>query len=46
MTVFSLDRKYLNSINERIKSPWSVAAFEDNKSLVCDGEKHVINVLQ
>ena len=44
--VFSLDGKYINSFNEGDLSPWSVAAFEDNKLLVCDYKNHVIHVLQ
>ena len=44
--VFSLDGKYINSFNEGNISPWSVAAFEDNKLLVCDYKNRVIHVLQ
>ena len=45
--VFSLDGKFVYSFNiEGIKYPSSVAAFEDNKLLVCDGGKHVFHVLQ
>ena len=44
--VFSLDIKYINSFNEGNISPWSVAAFEDNKLLVCDYKNRVIHVLQ
>ena len=44
--VFSLDGKYVNSFNEGIKSPWFVAAFVDNKLLVCDQINNVIHVLQ
>ena len=44
--LFSLDGKFVYSFNiEEIKSPSSVAAFED-KLLVCDGKKHVVHVLQ
>ncbi|XP_066017416.1 E3 ubiquitin-protein ligase TRIM71-like [Pocillopora verrucosa] len=45
--VFSLDGKFVNSFNiEEIKSPSFVAAFEDNKLLVCDYENYVVHVLQ
>ena len=45
--VFSLDGKFVYSFNiEEIKCPSFVAAFEDNKLLVCDVEKHVVHVLQ
>ena len=44
--VFSLDGKYINSFNEGNISPWSVAAFEDNKLLVYDYKNRVIHVLQ
>ena len=45
--VFSLDGKFVYSFNiEEIKSPSFVAAFEDNKLLVCDYGKHIIHVLQ
>ena len=45
--VFSLDGKFAYSFNiEEIKSSSSVDAFEDNKLLVCDDEKHVVHVLQ
>ena len=45
--LFSLDGKFVYTFNiEEIKSPSSVAAFEDNKLLVCDGKKHVVHVLQ
>ena len=45
--VFSLDGKFVYSLNiEEIKSPSFVAAFEDNKLLVCDYEKHAVHVLQ
>ena len=45
--VFSIDRKFVHSFNiEEIKSSSSVAAFEDNKLLVCDYKKHVVHVLQ
>ena len=45
--LFSLEGKFVYSFNiEEIKSPSSVAAFEDNKLLVCDGKKHVVHVLQ
>ena len=46
LQVFSLDGKFIYSFNEGIISPSSVAAFEDNKLLVCDYTKHVIHVLQ
>ena len=44
--VFSLDGKYINSFDEGNISPWSVAAFEDNKLSVCDYKNRVIHVLQ
>ena len=45
--VFSLDGKFVYSFNiEEIKCPSFVAAFEDNKLLVCDNEKHVVHFLQ
>ena len=45
--VFSLDGKFVYSFKiEEIKSPSFVAAFEDNKLLVCDYEKHAVHVLQ
>ena len=45
--LFSLDGKFVYTFNiEEIKSPSSVAAFEDNKLLVCDDKKHVVHVLQ
>nr|XP_058971127.1 E3 ubiquitin-protein ligase TRIM71-like [Pocillopora verrucosa] len=45
--VFSLDGKFVYSFNiEEIKSPSFVAAFEDNKLLVCDYENYVVHVLQ
>ena len=46
LRVFSLDGKYVNSFNEGVKSPWSVAPFEDNKLLVCDKLNSVIHVLK
>ena len=45
--LFSLDGKFVYTFNiGEIKSPSSVAAFEDNKLLVCDDKKHVVHVLQ
>ena len=44
--VFSLDGKYINSFSEETVSPWSVAAFKDNKLLVFDNIDNVIYVLQ
>ena len=45
--VFSLDGKFVYSFNiEEIKFSSFVAAFEDNKLLVCDDKKHVVHVLQ
>ena len=44
--VFSLDGKYINSFNEGIVSPWSVATFGDNKLLVFDNIENLIYVLQ
>ena len=45
--VFSVDGKFVYSFNiEEIKGPSFVAAFEDNKLLVCDYGKHVVHVLQ
>ena len=44
--VFSLDGKYINSFDEGNISPWSVAAFEDNKLSVCDYKNRVIHILQ
>ena len=45
--VFSFDGKFIYSFNiEEIECPSFVAAFEDNKLLVCDGKKHVVHVLQ
>ena len=44
--VFSLDGKHISLFNEGIVSPWSVAAFEDNKLLVFDNIDNVIYVLQ
>ena len=45
--VFSFDGKFIYSFNiEEIECPSFVAAFEDNKLLVCDYGKHVVHVLQ
>ena len=44
--VFSLDGEYIDSFNEGIVSPWSVATFGNNKLLVFDNIDNVIYVLQ
>ena len=46
LQVFSLDGKFVNSVNEGMKVPCSVAINKDGNVLVCDFRKHCIHVLQ
>ena len=46
LQVFSLDGKFVNSVNEGLKLPWSVAINKDGNLLVCDLRKHCIHVFQ
>ena len=46
LQVFSLDGKFVNSVNEGLKLPCSVAINKDGNVLVCDWRKYCIHVLQ
>ena len=44
LQVFSLDGKFINSFNARMKRPWSVAVTKEDKVLVSDTEQNVIHI--
>ena len=46
LQVFSLDGKFVNSVNEGIERPYSVAVPKDGNLLVPDSYKHCIHVFQ
>ena len=46
LQVFSLDGKFVNSVNEGLKVPYCIAINKDGNLLVCDWSKHCIHVFQ
>ncbi|KAL9984426.1 hypothetical protein ACROYT_G006715 [Oculina patagonica] len=44
LQIFALDGKFINTINEGMSRPWSVAVDKDEKVLVCDYDNHCIHV--
>ena len=44
LQVFSLDGKFVNSVNEGLKVPYCIAINKDGNLLVCDWSKHCIHV--
>ena len=45
LQIFSLDGKFLNSVAEEMKDPWSVAVAKNGDLLVCDFAEDCIHIM-
>ena len=45
LQIFSLDGKFLNSVAEEFKNPWSVAIAKNGDLLVCDFTEDCIHIM-